>query len=104
MVCSSNSSRARSAFALRFICAVSLTAGAHGAPAGVNVWTAHGPYQTYGAALAIDPITPSTLYAGTDAGVYKSTDGGGSWTVMNTGRLSERDQRGYFVHSTIPVT
>jgi hypothetical protein len=41
------------------------------------------------AALAIDPATPTTLYAGVDAygggnkGVFKSTDGGTSW--VNTG-------------------
>ena len=32
-------------------------------------------------ALAIDPLTPSTLYAGTDDGrVFKSTDGAANWT------------------------
>ena len=37
-------------------------------------------------ALAIDPATPTTLYAGTDGGgVFKSTDGGGSWSAVNTG-------------------
>jgi hypothetical protein len=38
-------------------------------------------------ALAIDPITPSTLYAGTwnAGGVFKSTDSGGSWSAVNTG-------------------
>ena len=34
--------------------------------------------------LAIDPQTPETLYAGT-AGVFKSTNGGASWTAINTG-------------------
>ena len=36
-------------------------------------------------ALAIDPLTPSTLYAGTSAGVFKSTDGGGQWRSVNAG-------------------
>ena len=37
-------------------------------------------------ALAIDPVTPTTLYAGTDGGgVFKSTDGGGNWSAINTG-------------------
>jgi hypothetical protein len=37
-------------------------------------------------ALALDPVPPSTLYAGTsNGGVFKSTDGGASWTAMNTG-------------------
>ena len=39
--------------------------------------------------LAIDPITPSTLYAVTSGGVFtnifKSTDSGGTWNVINTG-------------------
>jgi hypothetical protein len=32
-------------------------------------------------ALAIDPTTPSTLYAGTcsEGGIFKSTGGAGSW-------------------------
>src|SRR3989449_3553889 len=32
-------------------------------------------------ALAIDPLTPTTLYAGTSGGVFKSTDGGASWSA-----------------------
>jgi len=27
-------------------------------------------------ALAIDPVTPNTIYAGTPGGMFKSTDGG----------------------------
>ena len=36
-------------------------------------------------ALAIDPQRPQTLYAGSSDYVYKSSDGGGSWTVTNNG-------------------
>ena len=37
-------------------------------------------------ALAINPQTPDTLYAGTyGGGVFKSTNGGTNWTAMNTG-------------------
>jgi photosystem II stability/assembly factor-like uncharacterized protein len=37
-------------------------------------------------ALAIDPTTPLTLYAGTSGnGLFKSTNGGGVWTAMNSG-------------------
>lgn len=32
-------------------------------------------------ALAIDPAMPSTLYAGTDRGVYQSIDGGATWSL-----------------------
>ena len=35
--------------------------------------------------LAIDPSNPATLYAGTCAGLYKSTNGGGSWSQVNNG-------------------
>ncbi len=33
--------------------------------AGINVWTSHGPKGGNINALAIDPQTPTTLYAGT---------------------------------------
>lgn len=36
-------------------------------------------------ALAIDPLTPSTLYAGTEEGVFKTTDGGLTWAASRTG-------------------
>jgi hypothetical protein len=37
-------------------------------------------------ALALDPAAPATLYAGTrSGGVFKSTDGGGSWEAVATG-------------------
>src|SRR5439155_9101141 len=36
--------------------------------------------------LAIHPQTPATLYSGTEtSGVFKSTNGGGSWNAINTG-------------------
>jgi photosystem II stability/assembly factor-like uncharacterized protein len=31
-------------------------------------------------ALAVDPASPATVYAGTSKGVYKSTDAGSTWT------------------------
>jgi photosystem II stability/assembly factor-like uncharacterized protein len=35
--------------------------------------------------LAIDPLRPTTLYAGTNGGLYKSTDGGETWSAANRG-------------------
>ncbi|HKO45254.1 MAG TPA: SBBP repeat-containing protein [Pyrinomonadaceae bacterium] len=35
--------------------------------------------------LAIDPVTPTTLYAGWSGGVFKSVDGGTSWASMSQG-------------------
>jgi photosystem II stability/assembly factor-like uncharacterized protein len=37
------------------------------------------------AAISVDPGDPSVVYAGTDAGVCKSTDGGKTWTKASTG-------------------
>src|SRR6185503_7054009 len=42
-------------------------------------------------ALAIDPISPSTVYAAAQGGatnvLFKTTDGGASWSVSDTGLL-----------------
>jgi photosystem II stability/assembly factor-like uncharacterized protein len=66
--------------------------------AGVGVWTSHGPVKPDGSApfidaLAIDPRAPATVYAGAgdgssnsgggDSGVFRSTDGGVTWTYTS---------------------
>jgi photosystem II stability/assembly factor-like uncharacterized protein len=43
----------------------------------------HGLAEGYVSALAIDPQSPEIIYAGTYGGVFKSTNGGGSWRVVN---------------------
>ncbi|MGB7210896.1 MAG: hypothetical protein WBD27_19735 [Pyrinomonadaceae bacterium] len=48
-------------------------------------WMTGGPYGGNVRALAIDPTTPAMLYAGTDSGVFKSIDSGGTWFAANTG-------------------
>jgi len=35
--------------------------------------------------LAIDPNNSATVYAGTVAGVFKTTNGGQNWIAVNTG-------------------
>jgi SAM-dependent methyltransferase len=40
-------------------------------------------------ALAIDPVTRTTVYAGTSSGVFKSTDSAGTWLPANTGLPAE---------------
>src|SRR5262249_17496949 len=58
----------------------------------INIWTSLGPDHERINALAIDPLTPATLYAGTQYdGVFKSTDGGSSWHAVNTGLPSTFD-------------
>lgn len=55
-------------------------------PAGVNHWTTIGPDGAHVVALAIDPVTPSTAFAGTlGSGVLKTTDAGASWATANLG-------------------
>ena len=52
-----------------------------------TTWTAasSGLPDTPVNAFVIDPTNSNNLYAGTDIGVYRSTDGGGSWTPFGTG-------------------
>src|SRR3989442_7463173 len=51
-----------------------------------GTWISNGPEGGTINALAIDPKTPSTLYAGTSGGgVFQSTDGGTSWRAINSG-------------------
>jgi hypothetical protein len=60
---------------------------AAGAGAASPVWAAAGngipsiPIN----ALIIDPLNSNNLYAGTDIGVYSSTDGGANWAPYGTG-------------------
>ena len=55
------------------------------ADAEAGVWKSVGPYGGPVNAIAIDPSTPTTLYAGMSAGVFKSIDSGATWAAANTG-------------------
>lgn len=43
--------------------------------------------------LLVDPRSPETVYAAGTGGVFKSTDGGRSWRVVNTGLPRQLDNR-----------
>jgi hypothetical protein len=63
-----------------------LVAAAGAAPA-VPVWTAAGngiPSVPING-LVVDPLNSNNIYAGTDIGVYVSTDAGASWSPFGTG-------------------
>src|SRR2546428_2338945 len=79
-------------------------AGLHGAEAGVNVWTTNGPEGGTISALAIDPQSPGTVYAGTlFDGVFKSTDGGGHWSGINAG-LTDLHVQALAIGAQTPTT
>ena len=51
---------------------------------GVNRWTTGGPFGPFGVSvtsLAIDPVNPETVYAAAGVEVFRSRDGGLSWTA-----------------------
>ena len=64
------------------------------AQAGINLWTSHGPEGGMVRGIIADPQTPRTLYVwGWGCGVFKSTDGGDTWSAVNTGLQNT------FIHS-----
>ncbi|MEW6270673.1 MAG: hypothetical protein AB1689_15430 [Thermodesulfobacteriota bacterium] len=57
--------------------------------ASAGTWTSNGPIGGYGYAIAVDPTTPTTVFAGVHGGgVFKSTDGGDTWSAVNDGITS----------------
>src|SRR4029077_2609098 len=58
-------------------------------------WGSTGLTNTFVNALAIDPLAPSTLYAGTGSGgIFKSTDAGATWRGANAGLTSSSGSYG----------
>jgi hypothetical protein len=60
--------------------------------AGTDVWTSLGPDGGLARGLVIDPGNSNTVYALTDAGLFKSTDRGSNWSITapvpaNSGRI-----------------
>lgn len=54
--------------------------------AGAGTWTQTDMNNVQVTAVAVDPTNPNLIYAGTSGqGVFRSTDGGSTWTQSNTG-------------------
>jgi hypothetical protein len=54
-----------------------------------GTWINNGPPGGNILAFAVDPFTPTTVYAGTEfGGVFRSTDAGGHWRPINTGLVN----------------
>ncbi len=54
---------------------------AHPSYAGTNTWTTHGPFEDTVRSIVMDPTAPDTLYANTDMSLFKTTNGGVSWST-----------------------
>src|SRR5215467_9863980 len=79
-------SRRRQRMALLLVVVLCCVGSTETVSAGVNVWTGIGPAGAQVTSLAIDPTVPMILYAATsNGGVFKTTDGGGSWSSVNVG-------------------
>lgn len=68
-----------------------------------DVWGTHGPYAGTVNASAADPTDADTVYAGTSAGVFKTTDDGLSWELANSG-LEGRNVSALAVNPSSPNT
>jgi photosystem II stability/assembly factor-like uncharacterized protein len=55
-------------------------------------------------AIAFDPVTPDIVYAGTDGGVYKSPNRGGSWQSLNNNLAITQFYGGIALHPTDTLT
>jgi len=64
----------------------------------LNRWSSNGPGVVL--SLAIDRINLGTVYAGTSAGVFKSSNSGGSWSSS----LAKRNVVALAVDPTTPTT
>ncbi len=53
-------------------------------------------------AIAVAPSSPSTIYFGSDGGIYKSTNSGASWSVLNNTQFSATQFISLALHPTDP--
>jgi photosystem II stability/assembly factor-like uncharacterized protein len=82
----------RVAAALGLLTIAASAIGQAGVGVGVGVWSTHGPEGGNVYCIVPDPSDPSTLYAGTPLGVFKSADGGASWRASAAGMPAARVQ------------
>ncbi|HEY3203356.1 MAG TPA: hypothetical protein VGL03_06810 [Thermoanaerobaculia bacterium] len=62
-----------------------------------------GPYARFVLSLAVDPLAPGTIYAGTGGGVFKSSDRGASWSPFRP-ELSAVSVGAVVLERTVPPT
>jgi photosystem II stability/assembly factor-like uncharacterized protein len=76
----------------RVAVAFALLVGAGRAFGQSGVWSTRGPAGGNIYCVVADPSQPSTLYAGTAQGVFKSDDGGANWGIASAGIPAARVQ------------
>ncbi len=54
--------------------------------------------------IVINPTEPSIVYAGTQAGVFKTINGGRTWTAMNNGLGTNRNVTSMVINPSAPAT
>src|SRR6266540_1502442 len=69
--------------------------------AGVNRWTSSLPVVRVND-VAIDPVNPNVVYAGTLEGVFKSSNGGMSWIDPSNGQLDRTNVHCLAIDPLIP--
>ncbi len=68
------------------LCAVLFASAAF---AGNAEWTSSGPLGGHVHEILFDPVTPSKAYATTPGGVFRSVDGGNTWTSASNGIVAD---------------
>ncbi|HKU76355.1 MAG TPA: SBBP repeat-containing protein [Pyrinomonadaceae bacterium] len=54
--------------------------------------------------MVIHPTEPSTVYAGTQTGVFKTTNGGRTWTAINNGLGANKNVTAMVINPSAPAT
>lgn len=84
-----------------------ITGGLWRSTNGGNNWsTVNVPLNSAGVfGIAFDPVTPSTVYLASGAGVFKSTDSGNTWSALNNfGLPNAPNVRALAIDPTTPST
>lgn len=72
--------------------------------AGLNVWTSGGPPGAGMYAVVADPIDGAVAYAVDSQGLFKTRDGGASWTRLDTWRPLRLSPRVVVIDPRDPAT
>ena len=69
---------------------------------GINFTNSQSGLHTDSHAIAVAPSLPSTVYFGSDGGIYKSTDSGTTWATLNNTTFRATQFESLAVHPTDP--